>query len=418
MASQKFEYDVCLSFAGEDRPYVEQVAAELTALGVRHFYDEADGEDVALWGKDLYEHFSDVYENKARHCVMFLSKSYAEKAWTKHERRSAQARALTEDGYILPARFDDTAIPGIRKTIKYVDLRNLTPSVLAQMVKRKLDSELGGIVTAGEPPTSPAAALPHSPWNVVPAVSDAVVVVPHGHAAGVKLARDVPPAFSRPCREVAVVPYSVPQAVIPVPGLVQEVRGRRIMTAQGTEYFPMNVPLETTSRRSADGVQWHGESDWGSTTFGVGADASFAFREAIRELTHRRQGQPPGIGLFSCLDRIVGALVFARAFSRGRSFSRAWLVFTLEWVHGQTLVLDYENIPRVMRLTAGRATTETALRIGGHFQTDLDDAAILAFTAELGSTLAYWFDWTWQPKMVLDELAEIVRNATGQVTER
>src|SRR5689334_12046341 len=49
-----FPYDVALSFAGEQRPYVLRVAAALRRRGVRTFYD--DYEKPEMWGKDLYEH--------------------------------------------------------------------------------------------------------------------------------------------------------------------------------------------------------------------------------------------------------------------------------------------------------------------------------------------------------------------------
>src|SRR5262245_45133490 len=48
------EYDVCLSFAGEDREYVSQVAEHLDLHEVRVFYDAY--ERAQLWGKDLYQH--------------------------------------------------------------------------------------------------------------------------------------------------------------------------------------------------------------------------------------------------------------------------------------------------------------------------------------------------------------------------
>lgn len=48
----KYYYDVVLSFAGEDREYVEECADILTALGIKVFYDSYE-QDV-LWGKDLY----------------------------------------------------------------------------------------------------------------------------------------------------------------------------------------------------------------------------------------------------------------------------------------------------------------------------------------------------------------------------
>jgi hypothetical protein len=45
-----FSYDVALSFAGEQRAYVQKVAAALRRRGIRPFYD--DYEKVELWGKD------------------------------------------------------------------------------------------------------------------------------------------------------------------------------------------------------------------------------------------------------------------------------------------------------------------------------------------------------------------------------
>jgi hypothetical protein len=66
-----------------------------------------------LWGKDLYEHLDWIYQKAARYCVLFASEAYANKVWTTHERRSAQARALqSNQEYVLPVRFDDTEIPG------------------------------------------------------------------------------------------------------------------------------------------------------------------------------------------------------------------------------------------------------------------------------------------------------------------
>ena len=130
-------YEVVFSFAGEDREYVERVAGVLREHHVKVFYDKF--EEVALWGKDLSEYLGLIYSGDARYCVMFISKSYAEKAWTTHEKRNALAKALNEKiEYILPARFDDTEIPGLPSTIGYVDLKRKTPRDLAIMIMLKL----------------------------------------------------------------------------------------------------------------------------------------------------------------------------------------------------------------------------------------------------------------------------------------
>jgi hypothetical protein len=130
-------YDIALSFAGEQRQYVEAVAGLLRDGGIKVFYD--DYEKTALWGKDLYRHLDYVYREASRFCILFISETYAAKVWTNHERQGAQARALEENGeYILPARFDDTEIPGLRPTVGYLDLTDLSPSQLADRIKEKL----------------------------------------------------------------------------------------------------------------------------------------------------------------------------------------------------------------------------------------------------------------------------------------
>lgn len=140
MSKREAQYDVCLSFAGEDRDYVEQVAAHLASLGVTVFYDRY--EQTNLWGKDLYTHLDDIYRKKARYCVMFISKHYRRKLWTNHERRSAQAHAFESNSeYILPARFDNTDIAGILPTVGYISLKGLTPEAFASVIKSKLEGK-------------------------------------------------------------------------------------------------------------------------------------------------------------------------------------------------------------------------------------------------------------------------------------
>jgi hypothetical protein len=92
-----------------------------------------------LWGKDLFAHLDDIYQNQGRYCVLFVSEAYGRKVWTTHERESAQARALrAHEEYVLPARFDDTAIPGLRSTLGYVDLREKSPSELSDLIAKKV----------------------------------------------------------------------------------------------------------------------------------------------------------------------------------------------------------------------------------------------------------------------------------------
>ena len=134
--NKKYQYDVVLSFAGEDRDYVEQVAAFLEANGIKVHYDRFD--QVNAWGKNLAEHFDDIYRKQALYCFMFISEHYAKKVWPSFEKRSALAREVIEAGYILPVRFDDTEILGIPTSKAYIDLRQYNPQQLAQFIIEKL----------------------------------------------------------------------------------------------------------------------------------------------------------------------------------------------------------------------------------------------------------------------------------------
>ena len=136
-ASDTGTYHVALSFADEDRSYVEEVATLLRDRGVRVFYDEF--EKAGLWGKNLVDHLADVYQRRSKYVVMFTSKHYVAKAWPTHERQHAQARALVaKEEYILPARFDDTEVPGMTNTVGYVDLRKVVPSELVVLILSKI----------------------------------------------------------------------------------------------------------------------------------------------------------------------------------------------------------------------------------------------------------------------------------------
>ena len=130
-------YDIVLSFAGEDRGYVEEVAEFLNERGVVVFYDKY--EQVTLWGKNLHEHFDRIYRQQARYCVMFISRHYVDKVWTQHERRAAFARAIAERmEYVLPVRFDDTEVPGLNPVVGYLDLEGVSPRRLGEMILQKL----------------------------------------------------------------------------------------------------------------------------------------------------------------------------------------------------------------------------------------------------------------------------------------
>lgn len=135
--NRQTKFDIAVSFAGEDREYVDQVATLLRQKGISVFYDLF--EEANLWGKNLYDYLSDIYQNQAKYTIVFISDFYNKKLWTNHERQAMQARAFQEsEEYILPVKFDDTKIPGILPTIGYLDLRTKSPEQLVKIIEKKL----------------------------------------------------------------------------------------------------------------------------------------------------------------------------------------------------------------------------------------------------------------------------------------
>ena len=136
-SNDEFEYDVALSFAGEDRSLVEEFAGRLKAKGIKVFLDKYEAGD--LWGQDLVDHLVNIYSRKARYCVMFISQSYPLKKWTKVERMAAQERAFRDSNeYILHLRIDDTQVPGVTETTGYRDLREYSLESIVDLLERKL----------------------------------------------------------------------------------------------------------------------------------------------------------------------------------------------------------------------------------------------------------------------------------------
>lgn len=67
----KYYYDVVLSFAAKDREYVKECA--------------------------------DIYSNKAKYAIIFVSQYFVKKRWTKHEFKFINERMIkSETEYLLP----------------------------------------------------------------------------------------------------------------------------------------------------------------------------------------------------------------------------------------------------------------------------------------------------------------------------
>lgn len=133
------KFDVALSYASEQREYVEEVAEILQRGGIKVFYDKF--QQSQLWGKDLAEYLHTVYYSRSNWCIMFISQDYVSKAWPSWERKAAMAKQvrLQKGEYVLPVRFDETEVSGLNPDLVYIDANEVPPEKLAELFLEKFE---------------------------------------------------------------------------------------------------------------------------------------------------------------------------------------------------------------------------------------------------------------------------------------
>ncbi len=160
---EKATYSVALSYAGEDREYVEAVYSELRKRGVSVFYDRDPDIETEMWGHSLPGYLQNIFgKGRASYCVIFVTDIYQQKAFTTHELESALSQGVLSGkrDYILPVMLQGDELPEqLNPTTKYLDARNnrITPQELAQSIAAKVQPPSGEVVVESVPQTvSPA----------------------------------------------------------------------------------------------------------------------------------------------------------------------------------------------------------------------------------------------------------------------
>ncbi|HEX3783229.1 MAG TPA: TIR domain-containing protein [Pseudonocardiaceae bacterium] len=134
-------YDVAVSFAGAQRPYVERVVKACEAVGLRVFYDR--NETVQLWGHNVIPELRKVYGGIAtRYVIPFLSREYLAGPYPMDEFYAAMRAAIERtDGYLLPLLMDDdTVVPPelLDPAIIYLRAKDYSPEDLAGIIAEKV----------------------------------------------------------------------------------------------------------------------------------------------------------------------------------------------------------------------------------------------------------------------------------------
>lgn len=140
MASiDEIQFKVALSFPGEQRQYVAEVANRLRAqLGDDAvFYDYDYQSQLARPNLDLL--LQDIFGNRSELIVVFLCASYQSRTWCGLEWRSIRTLiAEKQDARLMLVRFDDNKVDGLLSIDGYLDARKISPIQVANLVVERL----------------------------------------------------------------------------------------------------------------------------------------------------------------------------------------------------------------------------------------------------------------------------------------
>ena len=131
---------VGLSFPGEARALVEEVAQELEKrIGPNsYFYDNNYISQLARPSLDTL--LQDIYRNRSRLIVVFLSSDYQRKEWCGLEFRAIREIIMERDHHrVMFVRTDDGSVEGVFRTDGYIDARRFLPAQIAHFICERVD---------------------------------------------------------------------------------------------------------------------------------------------------------------------------------------------------------------------------------------------------------------------------------------
>lgn len=132
-----YEYDVAVSYASEQRWYVEEFVRHLKKKRVKVFFDKH--EEIQLLGVYLHEELLKIYSEGSRYIIIFLSKDYLKKAYTMWEARTALGESVRRNNCVIVIKFDDSTLPGLHETLNHLETKAFPfPSEFADFFYQKL----------------------------------------------------------------------------------------------------------------------------------------------------------------------------------------------------------------------------------------------------------------------------------------
>ena len=141
--AQKF--DIAVSFADEQRAYVERTVVAAKALGLEVFYDKDVGVD--WWGNDFVVEQRKIYGEAALFVVPFISKDYLRRPFPMDEFSAAMVKAVgRRHPYILPVLVGEVIVPPelLSPHVHFLRAEDYGPEQLAEQMRLKVEQAKRG----------------------------------------------------------------------------------------------------------------------------------------------------------------------------------------------------------------------------------------------------------------------------------
>lgn len=135
------EFDVALSFPGEDRSLVATIAGLLERrLGPdKVFYDQNYAGQLARPSIDLL--MQDIFKSRAKLVVVFIGGHYQLKEWCAVEFRAIRTIIKRrENSRVMYVKTGDNDVDGVLPHDGYLDARQYSPSEIARFIVERIDS--------------------------------------------------------------------------------------------------------------------------------------------------------------------------------------------------------------------------------------------------------------------------------------
>lgn len=127
------KYEIAVSYASEQRYYVEQFVNYFKQMKIAIYYDK--DEQSQMLGTLLHEKLQEIYTEDTKYRVIFLSKNYINKPITKMESEYILADNVYNKHKLYIFKFDDTTLPGLNINFVYSTLKEYpNPKDYAELI--------------------------------------------------------------------------------------------------------------------------------------------------------------------------------------------------------------------------------------------------------------------------------------------